>query len=131
MGEVLKTLDFENDKEKFNDAWIMEDHYESLDSLWGVTDSAKTGKIKAFCDLFNTTWDHDPEQKLFVKVFDSTSEIYDFIIGNFDDVFEEVIEEELEMRVDKFQFMCENAYTEPLMNKNFIKILNARMPICF
>ena len=129
--EVLATLSETIDGQNLHDAWVMEDHYECIASLWDEPDNYIVDKLKVFSDLFTGTWDQDPHKKLFLKVFASTAEIYDFLLASMDDVFEEVIEDDLQMLSDQFKFMCDNAYKEPLMNKNFIKILNSRVPICF
>lgn len=88
--------------------------------------------FQAFCEKFNNEWDRDYNKKLFFKIFDSPSHVYDFIknsIGWSDCT--DVIEEEISMDLDKFKFTCDNALIQPLLNKKFINILNTNMPVLF
>ncbi len=129
--EVLNNILNSDDKEANADALRMEKAYNYLDSIWKNEKEMKKVKLKKFCHEFNNLWDQDPERKLFIRIFEKPDEIFDFILEGSEDEFEEVIEEEIEMSISDLKFMCENAYDEPLINKNLIKILNNKIPIWF
>lgn len=108
----------------------MLEFHSSLDKSWNLDEKALTEFIKSTSNDFNYNWDMDPSQKLFFKVFDSPSEIYDFIrnvIGWSD--FNDFVEEEISMSLESFKFTCDNVIKEPLLNRNFIDILNTNIPI--
>lgn len=110
----------------------MNNSYYFLNNLWLFDESLLNMALKSFCEKFNTEWDNDYDQRLFLKIFDTPSDIFDFIkcsIGWSD--YEEFIEEEISMDLDKLKFACDNALIEPLLNKKFIEILNTNMPVLF
>ncbi|WP_202117483.1 hypothetical protein [Clostridium chromiireducens] len=110
----------------------MNNSYSFLNSLWLFDETLLNLGLKSFCEKFNNEWDNDCDQRLFLKIFDNPSDLFDFIkdsIGWSD--YEEFIEEEISMSLDKLKFTCDNALTEPLLNKKFIDILNTNMPILF
>ncbi|MBB6216084.1 hypothetical protein HNQ80_002183 [Anaerosolibacter carboniphilus] len=129
--EVLKSVMEDEDGNIANDAIKMEKAYNYLNSMWKYDDAEKRKKLIQFCSDFNLSWDQEPEKKLFVRVFEKSEEIVEFILENIVDEFEEVIEEELEMSIEQLRFMCEHAYDESLINKNIIELLNIRIPIWF
>lgn len=110
----------------------MKESHNYINKLWYCDHDSLNLELKSFCESFNNTWDSDPNQKLFINIFDSPSDTFEFIkesIGWED--FEEFIEEEISMSLDTLKFTCENVITEPLLNKKFIDILNTNMPILF
>lgn len=110
----------------------MNNSYYFLNNLWLFDESLLKIALKSFCEKFNNEWDRDYNQKLFIKIFDSPSQVFDFIknsIGWSDCT--EFIEEEISMDLDRLKFTCDNALIEPLLNKNFINILNTNMPVLF
>ncbi|PAB57140.1 hypothetical protein [Anaeromicrobium sediminis] len=129
--EVLKNVKKEDCKDINNDAIRMERAYDYLNNIWKDDDEIKNKKLKKFCKDFNIIWDEEPEKKLFIRVFEKCEEIADFILEQVEEEFEEVIEEEIGMSIDQLKFMCENAYNEPFINRNLIKILNTKIPIWF
>jgi hypothetical protein len=129
--EVLKNINKEDDINISNDAIRMERAYNYLNSIWRYKDNLKTVKLKKFCGDFNYLWDKEPEKRLYIRVFERSEEIVDFILEQGETEFEEVIEEEIDMTIDELKFICQNAYDEPLINRNFIELLNTRIPIWF
>lgn len=110
----------------------MNNSFYFLNNLWLFDEPLLSMALKSFCEKFNTEWDKDYSQKLFLKVFDKPSDIFDFIknsIGWSD--YNDFIEEEISMSLDKLKFTCDNALMEPLLNKKFIEILNTNIPILF
>lgn len=110
----------------------MNNSFYFLNNLWLLDETLINIALESFCEKFNTEWDKDYSQKLFLKVFDKPSDIFDFIknyIGWSD--YNEFIEEEISMSLDKLKFTCDNALVEPLLNKKFIDILNTNIPILF
>lgn len=110
----------------------MNNSYSFLNNLWLFDESLLNEGLKSFCEKFNSEWDKDNTQKIFLKVFDTPSEVFYFIkdsIGWSD--FDDFIEEEISMTLDTLKFTCDNALTEPLLNKKYIDILNINMPILF
>lgn len=110
----------------------MNDYYYFINNLWLFDEKLVDINLKSFCNKFNNEWDNDYSQRLFLKVFDKPSDIFNFIktsIGWSD--FNHFIEEEISMSLDKLKFTCDNALIEPLLNKKFIDILNANIPVLF
>lgn len=121
-----------NSNINMNSVELMKRSYDFLNDLWYLNDDALNLKVKSFCEIFNNTWDADPNQKLFIKVFDSPPDTFEFIKDSIGwSEFEEFIKEETFMNLDTLKFTCDNALTEPLLNKKFIDILNTNMPILF
>lgn len=129
--EVLKNVKNVEDKGSELDAIRMERAYNYLNSIWTYDKSNIKLKLKKFCNDFNNMWNEDPERKLFIKIFERTEEIVDFIIEKSEDEFEEVVEEEIDMTINELRAMCENVYEKPLINRNLIEILNRKIPIWF
>ncbi|MFT8349688.1 hypothetical protein [Clostridium saccharoperbutylacetonicum] len=106
--------------------------YDFLNNLWLFDEKLLNIALKSFYEKFNNEWDKDFDQKIFLKIFDSPSDVFDFVknsIGWSD--CDEFIAEELSMSLDTLKFTCNNVLTEPLLNKKFIDILNTHMPILF
>lgn len=129
--EVLKKTYKDENFDANSDAVKMERAYDYLSSIWKCDDDLKMSKLRKFCLDFNRAYDQEPEKKLFVRIFEKCGEIPGFILENMENEFEEVIEEEIQMPINELKHMCENAYDEPLINRNFVKILNDRIPIWF
>ena len=110
----------------------MNDTYTFLNNLWLFDENLLSLGLKSFCEKFNNEWDKDYEQKLFLKIFDAPSDVFDFIKNTicWSDS-DEFIEEEISMSLVKLKFACDNAILEPLLNKKFIDILNTNIPVLF
>lgn len=111
---------------------LMENSYCFLNNLWTLNENLLSLELKSFCDKFNSNWDDGSNQRLFLMIFDTPSEIFNFIkssIGWAD--YNEFIEEEISMNLDTLKFTCDNAIAEPLLNKKFIDILNKNIPVLF
>lgn len=105
--------------------------YYFLSSFWDIDENLLLLKLHSFCNDFNNKWDNDPKQKLYIKIFDSSSATYEFIKESIYWDFEKFVEEELSMSLDNLKFTCDNAINEPLLNERFIDILNSNIPILF
>ena len=114
-----------------NSVNFMVNSYEYINSLWNLNETALTKKLINFTDNFNNKWDNDPEKKLFIKIFDSPSEIYHFIMATIGWDFDEFVEEEISMSLETLHDMCNSVLAEPLINKRFINLLNRNIPILF
>ncbi|MBW6411756.1 hypothetical protein [Clostridium weizhouense] len=124
--EVIK-----NNSININDFNSMIQSYNFLNSLWESNKDKLLLELNSFCNNFNTRWDNDPEKKLFIKIFNSPSDTYEFITQSIGWDFEEFVEEELSMSLSDLKFTCDNVLNEPLLNKRFIDILNINIPILF
>jgi hypothetical protein len=116
-------------KETSNDAIRMERAYHYLNTLGRKEDGNSRLKLDKFTKDFNKLWNKDPENRLFLKVFSSAQEIVDFIFD--ENVFEEFVEEEIEMSKAELENLCQDVYTQPFINRNFINILNNKIPVWF
>ncbi|GAA0078605.1 hypothetical protein UT300005_29840 [Clostridium sp. CTA-5] len=124
--EVIK-----NNSININDFNSMIQSYNFLNSLWESNEDKLLLELNSFCNDFNSRWDNDPEKKLFIKIFNSPSDTYEFITQSIGWDFEEFVEEELSMSLSDLKFTCDNVLNEPLLNKRFIDILNINIPILF
>lgn len=129
LSEVIKTNDINNTND-FS-PYKMKDYYSFLDSIWSYPKDLLSQELQSFCSNFNNTWDNDPNKKLFIQVFDNPNDVFNFIKDYLHWDFDEFIQEELSMSLTDFKFTCNNALSEPLINKNFINILNNNIPIIF
>lgn len=126
INEVTKNNSI--DTNSFNS---MIESYDLLNSIWDLDENLLSITLNSFCEDFNNKWDKDPTQKLFIKIFNSPSDTYEFIKNSIGWDFEEFVEEEISMNLSDLEFTCNNAISEPLLNKKFIDILNSNMPILF
>ena len=100
---------------------LMKKSYDFINNLWKFNYDLLNLGLKSFSDTFNSIWDSEPHQKLFIKIFDSPSDTFDFIKNSVGwSNSDEFIEEEISMSLDTLKFTCDNALTEPLLNKKFI-----------
>lgn len=103
-----------------------------LENLWSITnEETQLEQLKAFCNDFNLHWNNYSSKKLFIKVFNDPSEIFSFVKETLQWDFHEFIEEEINMSLEQFNFLCDNVISEPFINKKFIDILNENMGIMF
>ncbi|WP_294378127.1 hypothetical protein [uncultured Clostridium sp.] len=110
---------------------LFEESYEFLDALWGADEDTILKELLNFCDKFNLQWDCDCDKKLFIKIFNSSEEIYDFVMDTIGWDCDEFIEEEISMSRDCFKNTCENVLSQPFINEKFMDILNINMPLLF
>ncbi|MBN4069710.1 MAG: hypothetical protein COA82_10945 [Alkaliphilus sp.] len=109
----------------------MRDMNEKLLDSFMLGKTEKWRVVNSFCENFNDYFDRNSEKKLFVKVFNNSNEIVDFVIKDIENEFMEVIEEEIDMSIKNLRFMCENVYEEVFINRTFIEQLNQKIPIWF
>lgn len=110
----------------------MNNSFYFINNLWLFSEPLINLGLKSFCEKFNTEWDKAPNHKLFLKIFDTPSDIFDFIkdsLGWTD--YNEFIIKNFSTSLDTLKFTCNNALIGPLLNRNFIDILNTNMPILF
>lgn len=88
-------------------------------------------EVYKICQECNELLGIDNSNMIYMRVFGESREIVDFILGDGEDCFEEVIEEEIHMPIQEFRDVCAKVYDEPFINKTFIDILNQEMPIWF
>ncbi|MDS0525731.1 hypothetical protein NNC19_08575 [Clostridium sp. SHJSY1] len=130
FSEIVHEITENNPNLNTQEIASMLEFYSTLDNGWLLDKESLNKFVKSHSEFFNNTWDMDPGQKLFFKVFDNPTKIFEFIkdfIGWSD--FNAFIEEEISMSLETFEFTCNNAIKEPLLNKNFIHILNTNLPI--
>lgn len=128
---VSEVIDY-TENINFNSVDSMNNSYYFLNNLWLFDDTLLDIALKSFYEKFNNDWDKDYNKKLFLKIFNSPSDVFYFIkntVGWSD--CDEFIEEEISMSLNKLKFTCDNVLTEPLLNKKFIDILNANIPVLF
>lgn len=110
----------------------MNNWYSFITNLWLFDLKFIDIGLKSFCEKFNNEWDKDSEKKLFLKIFDSPSQVFNFVKDSIGwSEYDDFVEEELSMSLEKLKFTCDNVLTEPLLNKKFIDILNTNMPVLF
>ncbi|MGV8147213.1 MAG: hypothetical protein ACLKAK_10315 [Alkaliphilus sp.] len=109
----------------------MNDCFKQIGTFYDSSKKEKYSQLELFCNKFNLLFDEDLGRKLFLRVFEKTEMIVDFVFVNDENEFEEVIEEEMNMSINDFKFICENVYVEPFINKTFIEQLNTKMEVWF
>lgn len=108
----------------------MEKNFHLLNQYWAFDSNSLFIELDNFCNQFSETWD-SKDKKVFIKIFNNPNEIFNFIKKSLEWDFEDFIEQEINMSLDKLKFTCQNAIIAPLLNKKFIDILNINMPIMF
>lgn len=128
VSETLKCNDSNTDLTSVNS---MKKNYNFLNALWTTDYNSLNLKLNNFCSSFNITWNNDPNQKLFIKIFDSPSDTFCFIKDALICDTKDFVDEDISMTLDSLKFACDNAISEPLLNRRFIDILNTNAPILF
>lgn len=128
---VRKTLKDNNSNVNLNSVNSMKKAYDYLNHLWNADSDSLSLKLDIFCNTFNTTWNNDPNQKLYIKIFDNPTDTFDFVKESIIFDSKDFIEEDISMTLDTLRFACNNAMEEPLLNRRFIDILNTNVPIIF
>jgi hypothetical protein len=95
-----------------------------LDRCWQLDDALCLVKIRDFCCRFNTFW-HQDDYILNISVFANTQEIARYVMEQ--NEFPEVLEEDTGLTIDQLLTMCNNFYHEPLVRRNFVKLLNHKI----
>lgn len=125
-GEVLDVMSigYENNDE-INSMWK---NIEDIQKVWKKDSSCCISELRKFSNSFNERWKINDEKLLYFRIFENSREIADFIfVGENNDVFEEVIEEDIEMTKEQWQETCENVYDNKFLSKRFIDILNNKV----
>lgn len=129
--EVVKTEVMKLKKENNKDSDVVNTFEELINGLDGLDTSNRQNaisKLKNICIEFNEKFDNLSDRKMYIRIFGHSTEIIDFILGDGDDYFIEVIEEDINMSINKFKQLCVKVYDEPLINRTFINHLNQKVP---
>ncbi|MGV8146582.1 MAG: hypothetical protein ACLKAK_09700 [Alkaliphilus sp.] len=109
----------------------MNDLFKRVSIFNDLSSKEKYNQIEIFCNEFNIRYDENSGRKLFLRVFEKSKRIVDFVFEDRENEFEKVVEEEIDMSISDLKFICENVYEEPFINKTFIEQLNSKIPIWF
>lgn len=125
-AEVLDVMSmgYENNKE-IDSMWK---DIESIHKVWMADSSCCLDKLRKFSNSFNERWKINDEKLLYFRIFENSREIADFVfLGENEDVFEEVIEEDIGMTKKQWYEICENVYDNKFLSKRFVDILNNKV----
>lgn len=101
---------------------------ERIQKVWNTDSSCCVDKLRKFSNSFNERWKINDEKLLYFRIFENPREIADFVfIGENEDVFEEVIEEDIGMTKKQWQETCENVYDNKFLSNRFVDILNNKV----
>jgi hypothetical protein len=128
---VSETLKYNDSNVDLNSLNSIKKSYNFMNNLWDYNCNSLSLELKSFCRKFNRTWNNDPNQKLFIEIFDNPCDIFNFIKNSASLDSNEFIEEDISMSLEALKFACDNAVEEPLLNKRLIDILNTNAPILF
>ena len=128
---VSETLKSNNPNLDLNSLNSMKNSYDFINNLWNHDYDSLGSELESFSCRFNNSWNNDPYQKLFIKVFNNPCDIYDFVKECILCDSKDLIEEHISMTIEAFKFACDNATEEPLLSKRLIDILNTNAPILF
>lgn len=128
---VHLTLSSHSSTSNANSIDLMNKTYDFLTTLWNTNDDTVSLKLHNFCSTFNNLWNNPPNQKLFIKIFDSPRDTYDFVRESIINDTKDFVDEDISMTLEALKFACDNTINEPLLNKRFIDILNTNVPILF
>jgi len=128
---VSETLKYNDSNVDLNSVNSMKKSYEFISNLWNSKYNSLDVEFNNFCDSFNDVWNNDPNQKLFLKIFNNPCDIFNFIEDSIIWDSKEFIEEDISMTLDELKFACDNAVEEPLLSRRLIDILNTNAPILF
>ena len=128
---ISETLKYNDSKVDLNSLNSIKKSYDLINNLWDCNYDSLNLELKYFCNTFNDTWNNDPNQKLFIKIFNSPCDIFNFIKNAVYWQSQEFIEEDISMSLEALKFACDNAVEEPLLSKRLIDILNTNAPILF
>lgn len=95
-----------------------------LDRCWRLDDTLCLLALRNFCHRFNAFW-QQRDYTLNISVFADTLEIARYILEQ--NPFPEIFEEDTGLTPGKLFDMCNNFYQEPLLRRNFVKLLNHKI----
>ncbi|GAA0732845.1 hypothetical protein [Clostridium oceanicum] len=118
----------EFDKEK-NEYLIsnMKEDIESLNNFWTLNEEECFKSLKIFTKKFNEKWHKENKKILKLSVFQSPNEIEEYVMPENDDIFIEVLEEEIGLSKKEWQNVCKNVYHNEFVKSKFIDILNYKV----
>lgn len=128
---IHEKIKFNNSTSNADSINSMKKSYNFLSTLWNANVDTISLKLHNFCSTFNSTWDNNPNQKLYIKIFDSPRDTFNFVKDSIIYDTKDFVEEDISATLEAFKFACDNAIKEPLLNKRFIDILNTNVPILF
>ncbi|MDU4959484.1 MAG: hypothetical protein E6X17_02285 [Sporomusaceae bacterium] len=95
-----------------------------LDRCWQLDDEQCLLALRNFCRGFNALWQQG-DYILNIGIFADTLEIARYILDQ--NPFPEVLEEDTGLTPGGLLDMCNNFYHEPLLRRNFVKLLNHKI----
>ncbi|WP_050607334.1 hypothetical protein [Clostridium niameyense] len=129
--EILGYLKEFNKKHQENFLNIMKTTIEKLNSLWYLTEEECIKEIKDFSKEFNKQWGEKNGKLLSLNIFEDSFQIGEYIIPkNHNDVFLEVLEEEIGLTKDQWEEVYTKVYENEFMKRQFINILNYKIGCC-
>ena len=127
IGEVLDVMSKEEGVDS-RDITSMWEYAEEIQKLWRIDPDSSINNLKDFSKSFNDRWKLNDDKLLYFKIFESSSEIAEFIFtGENNDFFEEIIEEDIGMTKSEWQETCKQVYDNKFLSRRFIDILNNKV----
>jgi hypothetical protein len=103
------------------DASRMIQSLEELSHFWRYNEPDCRAALCDFCQRFNTVWQRD-STILHIGLYTNTNEIARRIISGYS--FPELLIEDIGYTPEALSQLCEDFYTNPFIQKTFIKLLN-------
>lgn len=130
--EVMNTIDSrQRQYDELRYGQPIEAFRTQVEKLYDMNREAALKALQEVCREFNELFDDFKSRKIFIRIFGDSEEIVSFILGDGEDYFEEVIEEEIGMSVLELRGLCHKVYEEPLINRTFIGHLNQKVSMWF
>jgi hypothetical protein len=121
MCEMEETIDLQK-------VTLMKKQLEEVKSFWKLSEKECLKKIQEFSGVFNQSWQGMSDKVVYLKTFQTPTEIGDYVFfGDNEEVFTEVIEEEIDMTQSQWKELCKNVYKDPFIRKKFIDLLNYKI----
>jgi hypothetical protein len=128
QGEILEHINNFNKEENNHNIFAMNESINKLNSLWDMDDSQCMNELKDFVNELNTQWRERDGKLLNLTIFKDSIEVGEYIIPEEDDeIFIEVLEEDIGLTKEQWKEVYMNVYDNEFIRKKFIDILNYKI----
>ncbi|EGO63377.1 hypothetical protein [Acetonema longum] len=103
---------------------VMREAVLELNGLWKLDEEQCLARLRDFCRCFNAFWRQN-DYILNISLFANTRDIAHYVLDQSE--FPEVLEEDIGLTADQLFHLCDNFYREPLVRRNFVKLLNHKI----
>lgn len=126
VEELLETVDYESSELKRMSIEEIKTFIEEIDVIWDGDNIYD--KLKCFSYKFNDRWGKVDSIFFYFNIFDSASEVGDYVIKGYEEEnMLDYFKEETGLTKEQWQDIYQNVYQNAFIKKRFMDILNNRI----